>query len=152
MTGLTVRGPLVRGPIVRGPLVVLIVTSNVRADSCIIVLTLYRDKLPRGVIKDQGIPPVYRLLSNVEWKSFMVVYLSHSSSSVYAVFVAQVSRAAALQAVAPLFRPQSPRPSEHDWGRLCLWRCISRSMFRTFWLSFPYTGFTIPGIVVSGRE
>ena len=38
------------GPIVRGPIVVLIMKSNVRADSRIIVLTLYRDKLPRGVI------------------------------------------------------------------------------------------------------
>ena len=50
MAGSIVRWPSVRGPLVRGPLVVLIVTLNVRADSCIIVLTLYRDKLPRGVI------------------------------------------------------------------------------------------------------
>ena len=41
-----------------GRYVVLIVTSNVWADSCtcIIVLTLYRDKLPRGVINYESIP------------------------------------------------------------------------------------------------
>ena len=37
------------GPSARWLLVVLIVTSNVRADSRIIGLTLYRDKSPRGV-------------------------------------------------------------------------------------------------------
>ena len=50
MMGPVIRGPSVRGPLVRGQLVVQIVTSNVRADSRIIVLTLYIDKLPRGVI------------------------------------------------------------------------------------------------------
>ena len=62
MTGLIVRGPLVRGPLVWGPLVVLIVPSNVWADSRIIILTLYKDKLPRGVIKITINPASLKLL------------------------------------------------------------------------------------------
>ena len=45
-----ITGPSVWGPSVKGLLVVLIMTLNVRADTCIIILTLSRDKLPRGVI------------------------------------------------------------------------------------------------------
>ena len=43
-------GPSARGPLVWRPLVVLIVMSNVPADSHFIVLDLYRDKLTSGLI------------------------------------------------------------------------------------------------------
>ena len=63
MTGPLAWWPLAWGPLVGWPWVFLIVASNIRADSRIIVETLYREKSPRGVI----ICIMNELISNCAW-------------------------------------------------------------------------------------
>ena len=55
MTGPLAQLPIVRWLLVPWPIVVLIVTSNVRDDSRIIILNSYRDKSPRGIITQNEI-------------------------------------------------------------------------------------------------
>lgn len=95
--------------------------------------------------------PVLFISSNFAWKSFNVVYRSTSFSSSYWLSEAHapnVEHPTFFATVKSLVKSQGASFWLQEVGRWCLlsrcWRCISRSILVTFWLSDTYIGLFIP--------